>query len=152
MTEELEVDEVLEIEEVLELFYINTELNLPNHSNELCKAEEVTEKIKRRFDIMQEELSINDKSHENMYEELIRVLDYVGRLSMFVFEIEDLLEELYTRTYLSEPEKAKKSWMRHYEGLHRPYNLLKNRLFRMLDELDSEYIRIHKCDPPNMKI
>ena len=132
--------------------FINTNLNLPDHSNELSKADEVLEKIKNRFNIIKKNQTIDDKNHVIMYEEIVRVLDYLGALSMSAFKIETQLEELYTKQYSHAPQLAKKMWFDHYELIHHPYNLLKNRCFRMLDELDNEFIKIHKMNPKNWNI
>ena len=63
--------------------FICTEvLDLPVQVNELSKAEDLIEKLKSRFETVKLKKSISPESHEHLYEETIRVLDYVGRLSM----------------------------------------------------------------------
>lgn len=145
------------MEQQEELFITTTDLNLPDHSNELSKAEDIIEKLKKKIELIiaNEEFKSNpqhDNLHTDTYEEIIRVLDYVGRLSMSAFAIEEQLENIYTLQYSKSPELAKKLWLDHYEKIHYPYSILKNRCFRMLDDLDAEYIRIYKCNPPNFKI
>jgi hypothetical protein len=132
--------------------FITHDFRLPNHSNELCTAEEIIEKLKTKFKEIQENKTIDDKSHDYLYNEVIRILDYVGRLSMAVFAIEEEMEKLYVLQYKQSPELAKKLWNDHYEELHHPYTLLKNRCFRMLEELDKEYQKVHKKNPPNWNI
>jgi len=132
--------------------FICTEvLDLPVQVNELSKAEDIIEKLKSKFETVKLNKNITDESHTRLYEETIRVLDYVGRLSMPCFAVEDQLEEMYLIKFKRTPELAKKLWLDHYEVIHHPYTLLKNRCFRLLDELDSEYFKQHKKHPPNWK-
>lgn len=132
--------------------YITHDLKLPNHANELSNAEDSIEKIKCRFKTYQDSKTISNKQYIAMYEETIKVLDYVGRLSMPVFDIENQLEELYFKQFKHSPELAKKLWLEHYEKIHHPYNTLKNRCFKLLDEYDKLYFKIYKIPPPNWKI
>jgi len=132
--------------------FICTEvLDLPVQVNELSKAEDIIEKLKSKFETVKLNKNITDESHTRLYEETIRVLDYVGRLSMPCFAVEDQLEEMYLIKFKRTPELAKKLWLDHYEVIHHPYTLLKNRCFRLLDDLDGEYIAVHKQYPPNWK-
>jgi len=132
--------------------FITHDFKLPNHSNELCKAEEVIEKLKLRIKKTEESKTINDKNHDEIYNEIIRILDYVGRLSMPAFGIEEEMEKMYTLQYAKFPELAKKLMNDHYEQIHHPYTLQKNRCFRMLEELDGLYQKTHKKNPPNWNI
>jgi len=132
--------------------FITHDFNLPNHHNELCRAEDIIDKLKNKFKKIQNSKTIDDKNHDYLYNELVRVLDYVGRLSMPVFAIEDEMERMYILQYAKFPQLAKKLLNDHYEQLHRPYTVLKNRCFRMLEELDDEYIEVHDKKPPNWNI
>jgi hypothetical protein len=135
-----------------EQILIDNNLITPDHKNELSKAEEIIEKLKNRLKIIQTQKRIDDKTHTETYEEIIRILDYVGRLSQSAFDMQEGLERLYTKQYIHTPELGKKLWLDHYDKIHHPYSLLKNRCFRMLEELDAEYIKRHKKYPPNWKI
>ena len=130
--------------------FINVDFKLPDHSNELSKAEEVIEKLKKRFEIVQMQHNINDANHLELFEELCRVLLYVGKLSQPAFDIEDQLEEMYTQHYKHAPAMGKTLWLEHYDDIHHPYTILKNRCFRLLELLDDEYINVHGKLPPNM--
>jgi hypothetical protein len=135
-----------------ELTLIEHDFNLPDYSNEISKADEIIEKIKNRLKTIQNQKRIDDKFHTETFEEIVRILDYVGRLSRPAFEIEDSLEALYIKQYLHSPELAKKLWLDHYGKIHHPFNLLKNRCYKLLEELDSEYIKRNKKYPPNWNI
>lgn len=131
--------------------FIEHDFNLPNHNNQLSIADDNIEKLRHKFRVLETKMSINDKEHEQMFEEIIKVLDYVGRLSMPAFTISEDLERMYTIRYNHSPELARKLWLDHYEDIHHPYNLLKNRCFKLIDELDELYIKLNRKTPKNWK-
>ena len=130
--------------------FIEHDFNLPSHDNELSEAGDVIGKLKEQVNntIIAVEL-ITDKKFVRLYEEVIIALDYVGRLSMPAFAVEDEMEEMYKMQYLHAPELAKQLWFEHYENIHHPYNILKNRCFKLLDELDNYYKKLYDRNPPN---
>jgi len=132
--------------------FIVHDFNLPNHENELSKADDAVEKLKNKIRVIVMQGGINDKNHTELFEEVVRVLDYVGQLSISVFNIEDEMEEMYKMRFLHAPILGKTLWFEHYGQLHRPYNILKNRCYKLLDELDKEYENVHEKHPPNWKI
>ena len=132
--------------------FLPVEFQLPCHSNELSKAEEKIEKLKHRLEVLEMQRTIDAKSHDYLYNEIVRVLDYVGRLSMPAFAIEDELEQMYIIKFKNSPAMAKKLWLDHYEKIHHPYSLLKNRCFRLLEELDMLYFKKFNAQPPNWNI
>lgn len=128
------------------------QIDVPDHSKELLKAEDLIAKLKNRLKIMGMQRSIDDKIHTKMFDEIVFILTYVGDLSMSVFDIGDELEEQYVKTYIKTPELCKTLWLKHYDRLHHPYNLLKNRCYKLLEELDAQYHKKFKKHPPNWKI
>ena len=138
------------MEESLEI--ITTDFNLPNHDNELSKAGDIIEKLKLRINSTINVVEhITDNEFVRVYEEVIMVLDYVGRLSMPAFAVEEQMEEHYKLKYLNSPELGKQLWLDHYEVVHHPYSILKNRCFKLLDEWDKYYKSLYDKDPPNWK-
>jgi hypothetical protein len=135
-----------------ETTFIQINLHLPDHALELYRADEIIIKLKIKLDTFYQTESILPKEHTIMYEEIIRILDYVGNLSQSVFNIEEKLEKEYTLQYHHAPELGKKLYWDHYETLHHPYTILKNRCFRLLEDLDAIYIKCNKSEPPNWKI
>jgi len=132
--------------------FIQHDFNLPNHDNELSEAGDIIEKLKHKLNKCIEVVDIiTDKEFVRTYEEVVMALDYVGRLSMSAFSIEDEMEELYKMRYLSSPKLGKQLFFDHYENVHRPYNILKNRCFKLLDEWDNYYKLLFEKDPPNWK-
>jgi hypothetical protein len=132
--------------------FITHDFKLPVHSNELSKAEEIIEKLKHRLEVLQMQRTIDDKSHDLLYNEIVRILDYVGRLSMPAFAIEEEIEQMYVLQFKHAPQLGKHLWLLHYEDIHHPYTLLKNRCFRLLEDLDQTYFKKFNTQPPNWKI
>lgn len=131
--------------------FLTVELNLPNHSNELYKAEEVLEMTKYKFKEIQSTKTINNNNFNEIQDTLLRILHFVGSLSIPAFDTRTTLEEVYFKKYKSSPQLAKQLWLEHFEQINHPYNLLKNRCFKMLEELDEEYILRLKKYPPNWR-
>ena len=87
---------------------IEHDFNLPCHDNELSMAEDIIEKIKIRINkIVNSNELISDDKFVAIFEEIIIALDYVGRLSMPAFGIEDELQEMYKMKFLHAPELGK---------------------------------------------
>jgi hypothetical protein len=128
------------------------DFELPDHSVELEKADEIIKNLKDKFRNIQIKKTIDGQTHTLLFEEIIRVLDYVGRLSEAVFKVETQIEETYTLHYQKSPALGKKLCNDHYENLHYPYTILKNRCFKLLEDLDEEYRKVWKKNPPNWNI
>lgn len=135
-----------------EVQFIQHDFKLPDHTVELGKASDVIEKLKTRMQILITTKTLDEKTHTETFEETIRILDYLGRLSLPAFAIEDELESMYALQYKHSPELGKKLWLDHYDSIHHPYTLLKNRCFRILEELDEAYKKLWKKNPPNWNI
>jgi hypothetical protein len=128
------------------------DFNLPNQKNQLNDVEETISKLKRSVSKVILDKSITPERHEQLYEEVVMALDKAGRLSKPAMEIHDELEAMYILKYPHSPELAKRLWYEHYEQLHHPYSILKDRCFRMLCELDMAYQDKFKKNPPNWEI
>lgn len=125
---------------------------IPDNANELQIADDEIRKIKSKFHIVQQKRIIDDNIHSELFENTVRILDYVGKLSEPLFEIGNKLESQYFKEYKESPKLAKKLWLEHYDEITHPYDLRKNRCFRILDELDEEYFKIKKKNPANWNI
>ena len=132
-----------------EEIFITYDFNLPNHGNELSKANDFIEKLKEKINIVKKNKSIDNFFHTLLYEEVIRALNYVGQLSLPAFEIEEQMKDMYFKQYKHSPQLARQLWLDHYGKIHHPYNLLKNRCFKLLDDLDEMYKKKFKKNPPN---
>ena len=131
---------------------LEIDLDLPDHSTELEEVDEYIKNLKLKLaeykaNRIQQPMSL--KQYTKMYDEIVRGLFYLGNLSLPAFATEDIIEKKYFEIYKHAPELAKKLWWDHYESVHRPYTLFKNRLFKMIEDLNDLYILIHKCTPPD---
>lgn len=123
--------------------------SLPDHTSELKKANGVIMDINEKFDDICKLGKIDNIMHTSLYDETVRILAYVGELSISVFNIEKELSEILEMKHISSPELAKKIWYEKYEELHHPYTIYKNRCFKLLHEFDTEFIRVNKTEPAN---
>jgi len=126
---------------------LKIDLNLPNHEEELYEAELKITELRQELLTQKKKKELTKKQYNHLRDEITRVLYYVGSLSMPAFEVDDYLENEYHKVYSHAPELAKKLWQDHYGRIHRPYNILKNRLFRMYDDLDKIYLDVNKKEP-----
>jgi hypothetical protein len=129
--------------------FLKCDFNLPNYDDELAKAEDVVDKIKNNVKILEIEYNITSETHSRLFEHIIRILEHIGKLSIPAFNIENELEETYKIKYLHAPELGKKLWTDHYGMIHHPFNTLKNRCYKLLDDLDEMYFEKYKKHPPN---
>lgn len=125
---------------------------LPKNTSELRQASEKIQNIKKEVSYLKRTTEINGFIHTTIYEEIVGVLDWVGRMSTCVFDIRDDLESKYENAYPKAPRLAYKLFEEHYSKLHHPYSIIKNRCYTLLEELDFIYINKHKKNPPNWKI
>lgn len=128
------------------------EFNLPDNKNEILIVEKKIDQLKITLICKIVNDEINNNTHTKLYDEIVKLLDYLGRLSTPIFNIEDELEIYYTLNYNHNCYLAKTLFYKHYEKLHQPYTILKNRCFRLIDELDNIYIKTYKKYPPNWEI
>ena len=132
--------------------FITHDFNLPCHDNELSNAGDKIKKLKTELNkIISTVEFIKDDESVDFFDEIVRVLDYVGRLSMPAFAIGDELQEMYKMKFIHAPELAKQLWLDHFENVHKPYNLFKNRCFKMMEDLDKYYVSLYDKNPPNWK-
>jgi hypothetical protein len=122
---------------------------LPDNSKALEKSSDVIKEIRKKFTAVCDKKAINDDIHISLYEETIRILTFIGVLSNSVFDIEKKIEEIYTKKYISTPSIGKVLWYDEYDKLHHQYNILKNKCFKLLDDLDIEFKRINHTHPKN---
>lgn len=132
-----------------EVELLDLNLNLPNHENELSNAEHYMNKLRVKFAKAVEDNDFDDETHNQLYDEAMRCLLHVGELSQFLFDVDEKIEMEYFKAYKHVPALAKDLWQEHNHTIHRPYNILKNRCYRFLDELDEVYIGLYNSEPLN---
>jgi len=131
---------------------ISIDFNLPNHTTELKQAAGKIAAIRKKFNIIKHEETIDNEIHTTLYEEVVSTLDWVGRMSKHLFELRNELEESYEIAYVKAPKLGYELFDQHYGKLHHPYTTLKNRCFTLLEDLDNTYIEKFKKTPPNWNI
>ena len=128
---------------------IDVNLNLPNHTDNLKEAELMLNAIRKDIIDVCLEDKLSDEIHEKLFDKIVIVLDWVGRMSIPAFKIRDELEETYLITYRKTPKLGRLLFDKHYHNIHRPYSSLKNRCFNTIDELDILYKEKFNKNPPN---
>lgn len=121
--------------------FIIHNLTLPDHTEELNQIKTNVKLIKNEVTELKadEVITLTPAEYNNLYDKIIKQLDYVGILSMSVFNVEEDLEELYILKYKNSPKKATELWWAHYELMHKPYTNLKNTCHKMVDDLHKIY-------------
>jgi hypothetical protein len=126
------------------------ELNLVDHTEYLLEANETLKLLIIKFEELKESNQLCNFWHDKLYEDNSKILAYVGDLSKQIFNIESQIEEIYTKHYILTPIEAKHYWYYHYRLLHKPYSLIKNRCWKLFDNLDVEYKKCNNNNnPPN---
>ena len=134
------------------LSLLTNNFKFPNYNNELSKAEDLINKQKKYVTAIVNDETITTTSHEYHYNEVIKLLDFVGSLSKHLFDIQADIENYYTMTYLHSPKLGKLLYNTHLEILHKKYDLLKDRCHTLLNKLDYAFIDKYDKNPPNWNI
>lgn len=129
---------------------LHIDLELPDHTKQLTEAENYIESLKKQIALQSRTRMFDNKTYQALYDKITHALYYVGGLSESAFATEDIIEKEYFKVYKHAPELAKKLWQDHYGQIHRPYNVLKNRLFRLYEVLSEAYLKVNKLPPPRM--
>lgn len=120
------------------------EVDLPDHFDELNNIRNYLDQLKDRFKRGKTNKKLPLVEYEKIQDLLVNTLGLLGKLSTPAFNIEDELEDKYVLAYPSSPKLAKKLWLDHYGRIHRKYNMLKDRCFKMLDEVEKEINKLKK--------
>lgn len=124
------------------------DIEISSDNEKIKNATKTINKFKKRVLYHKSIRSLSEQEYKDLFILIIQVLEYVGDLSIPMFNIQDQLEKNYNRMYKSSPELAKKLYLEHYHELHRPYNILKNRCFTLLEDMEKYYFKINHKHPP----
>lgn len=121
--------------------FIIHDFNLPNHTKELNQIKINVKIIKDKVTKLKTDniTTLTPVEYNKLYDSIIKQLDYVGILSMPVFNIEEEIEGIYNLKYVDSPKKATMLWWEHYELMHKPYTNLKNTCHKVVDDLHKIY-------------
>jgi len=127
----------------------NCDLKLPNYTKEIKKINNLIYILKTKIKKNKFEKNLDIINYKKLYNEIIQILDYLGKLSTPAFNIEKELEDIYLTKYIKTPELGRKLWWNHYEKLHEPYSKLKNTCFKLISTINKEYKIQHNVHPPS---
>ena len=124
--------------EKLEL--IKIDIDVPVDEIELSKVNEYIKKLVKRFKVLVVSNRFNKVEYDKLDDDIIRALISLGKLSSPAFDVFDSgkLEREYFKTYKHSPALAKKLWLEHYDELHYQYDLLKNRCYTLISDMNEE--------------
>lgn len=125
------------------------DISIPNHTNELIEVDEAIEDIKFKINLISTQNLMDDELHDMLFEDTMKILVFIGDMSVHAFNTFNPLEEAYVMKYPKFPAMSKKLWLEHYDKLHHPYDLRKNRCFTIIDKIDNIYINKYHKNPPN---
>lgn len=129
-----------------------SEIKYPKKANRiyLRNAENEIESIRLRLNRIKGLRKINDEQFEQVFEGTCRQLFKISNLSIDVFNIQEDLQKKYNSLYPDDPKKAKMFFNMEYTELHKMYDILKNRCYAILEDLDLTYEKFNKRKPPNI--
>lgn len=117
-------------------------LEVPNHDEELEIINETINKYKHIINKNIKKKTLSEETYSYHHAVIMKCLYALGELSLPNFNLHDELKKKYNVHYKKTPELAKKLYLDHMSKIHKDYNLLKNRCFRLLDHLE-EYAIEH---------
>ena len=111
--------------------------NIPNHEKDLYEVETLLNKTSTNLKVLEaKEIELEDEQKEQLLKLVTNLLYKVGDLSIPIFELREMMENTYFEQYKQSPALGKELYMKHYESIHRPYDKLKNKAFRLIQILD----------------
>ncbi len=125
------------------------DFNLKNNSREL-------DKIARHIELMENMVKdialtkvMSFGTYNKLYNQTVHFLDNLGILSLKTMQLDEEIERMYKKHYMNAPELGKKMWYEHYSMLNKPYTVLKNKCYGILDDLNVEHKLIFKTKSKN---
>ena len=109
------------------------EFEVPNHEKDLEEADAL---LKRILAKVTSPIELGKDRKQAMLALTTDILYIIGDLSQAIFDLRTIMEEAYTHKYLKSPALGKKLYLEHYEGLHKPYDRLKNKTFKLIQLID----------------
>jgi hypothetical protein len=125
------------------------DIKLPNHNNELENIKKYITQLKQRYKLLNKINNLSLDEYSKLRDLTLNTLELLGDLSIPAFDIQDELHDKYILAYKSSPELAKKLFLDHYERIHAKYDTLKNRCFRLIENIDESIDNIKNKINPN---
>lgn len=106
--------------------------SLVNHSDDLAKINDFALKIKKKYEDDLRKEQVTSRKKELYIFTIEEALGLIGDMSRQAFDTYPLLEQVYAKKYTKSPKLGKKLFLDHYQQLHKPYDQVKNRLWKIL--------------------
>lgn len=126
---------------------LNLNINIPDNSEQLNEINSSLENIKTQIKIHKENKSLPNNSFDTLYESIAKNLILVAELSRPLFNLQNHIENFYFNEFKKSPALAKELYLNHYADIHYKYNMIKNKCFKLFDDLDELYFKIHNSKP-----
>lgn len=117
-------------------------IELPDNTEKLNNIEKYIKTLNSRFKLLVNNNEFSKKKYEIIHDLIVETLIMLGDLSLPALDIVDELEKKYILTYPNSPKLAKKLWLDHIDKINHRYDLLKNRCYFLIDDLEEEIIRL----------
>jgi len=110
---------------------------LEDHTDQLKEVKRIVTGLHGKYD-KEKRISygMSEKTIENMEYILYKCLYKVGELSMSIRVIEQTLKDHYTKTYIKSPAMGRSLFIKHYFKLHKPYDDLKENIWKLIFIID----------------
>jgi hypothetical protein len=108
---------------------------LPDYTDEIKACESDSTRIISRIDTGKKYDDINSDFIINCQDDVTKVLCKISQLSTPFFDVRDELMKEYDRKYLQYPELGKKLKWEHYYELHKPFDVIKTKCWKLLNKL-----------------
>jgi hypothetical protein len=117
-------------------------IELPDNTVKLNNIENYIKKLNNRFKQLIDSNKFTKNEYESIHDFTVETLIMLGELSLPALDIIDELEKKYILTYPTSPKLAKKLWLDHIDKINHRYDLLKNRCYSLIDDLEEEILRL----------
>ena len=112
---------------------------IPDHKDDLKQGKKILTSVEKEITYFKDlGVELTRTQRKVMYAKISELLDLIGELSKPIFNSRIAIEESYRKKYDKQPALGKKLWLDHYEGLHKPYDQLKNKCWNLLSKLDPD--------------
>jgi len=118
------------------------ELELPNNDEILEKIEKYIKVIQERFKKSKINKTFNKELFNKFDNYIVEILLMLGDHSLPALNAVDELEKKYILLYPNSPALAKKLWLEHVDLINYKYDLLKNRCYKLIEEMQEELIKL----------
>jgi hypothetical protein len=111
---------------------------IPNNANDVADIQKELSFITNSIRKDDYNNNLNEEKKKYYYNKLINISDKIADCSRPAFNIRDMLEESYTTRYKDNPKEGYKQFLNHYGSIHKPYDTVKNNIWKSLKLITNE--------------